>query len=119
MSSITLFNNLGDVILTWDKENEEAIIRYIEAKMKKGYTFFLIEKKGDIDVLTPTTDIERMKEAKTVRMGEDEDSLIDAGAVKLARQKASSRTERLGPPIKSARDVVKNDTVAVKRIVGG
>lgn len=119
MSSITLFNSMGDVILTWDKENEETIIRYIEAKMKKGYTFFLIEKKDGIDVLTPTTNIERMKEAKTVRMGEDEDPLIDAGTVQLARQTDPSRTEQLGPPVKNARDVVKNDTVAVKRIVGG
>lgn len=119
MPSITLMNFLGDVQFTWDEENEPAMIRYIESKMKEGYTFFLVESEGPLTRLKPTTDIELMKELKSVRMSEAEDSLIESGTVHLVRPVVGDEVETLGPPIRDASEVVKRDTVAVRRIAGG
>lgn len=119
MPSITLFNRLGDVTFEWSEDNEAAMLEYIKAKMQKGFVFFLIEKREDTTVLTPTSNLEKIREAKTIRMGEDEDTLLDAGAARLSRVEASGSVEQLGAPVRTAEEVVKKDTVAVARITGG
>jgi hypothetical protein len=39
--SITWLNMTGDVTITWDEQNKEAVLELVRAKMKQGYTFFI------------------------------------------------------------------------------
>ena len=43
MPAITWLNMSGDVTITWDESNREAIIALVAQKMKDGYSFFILE----------------------------------------------------------------------------
>lgn len=43
MSSITFLNMSGDVTITWDKDNESYVKAMVAAKLKEGYTFFILK----------------------------------------------------------------------------
>ena len=44
MNSITFLNMSGDVTITWDKDNESYVKAMVAAKIKEGYTFFILKK---------------------------------------------------------------------------
>lgn len=46
MPAITWLNMSGDVTITWDESNREAIIALVAQKMKDGYSFFILEPRA-------------------------------------------------------------------------
>lgn len=123
--SITSFGRGGDITITWDKENEEETIKYIEAQMKKGYTFLLIEN----DLHTVTRDISKIREKGQVRMSDEPimasktgdsfiDKIVNAGKAVFVRAKDEGE-RRLGPPVRDPAKVARSNTVAIPAIHGG
>lgn len=124
--SITSFGRGGDLTITWDKENEAEAIAYIEAQMKKGYTFLLVES----DLVTITKDIGKIREAGQVRMSDEPvmpptktgdklvDKIVESGKAFFVRAKDKGK-RTLGAPIRDAATVARTNTVAVAPIQGG
>lgn len=67
--AITWLNMSGDVTITWDDSNRDAILALVREKMAEGYSFFIITPRllpifGDKQV--PLTDASQLDKAKGV-----------------------------------------------------
>lgn len=134
--AITWLNMTGDISLAWDKENEEPMLAMIEAKMKQGYSFFILKPRllglGSPKKVLAKSIKEIRKAGKVVA----DDSILDAaatlrpklddpdlekavtdGTAKLVR--AESKPKETLRRATSAKEVLRNQTVAVRPIVGG
>jgi hypothetical protein len=134
--SITLLNSTGDVTITWDAENEAAILGLIEEKLAAGVSFFIIEPRSLFGIPMPAkkvkaTSMEDIALAGSVRI-KDKDvtqllktSLGDAAVEKLVEsgkavvQSAAAKNYETTRRANSAEEVLRSNTIAVPRIVGG
>lgn len=131
--AITWLNQSGDVTITWDKENEEAMLQMIEAKMKDGYSFFIIKPRmlgifGVKPVLAKS--IKQIRKAGSVVADDSvftgaRPKLYDAEveqAVQSGKAKMAKPTTQAKETVRratSAAEVVRNQSVAIRPIVGG
>jgi hypothetical protein len=44
--SIRMLNKTGDITISWDDEDVAEVEKLIEAKMKEGYSFFIVREPG-------------------------------------------------------------------------
>ena len=133
--SITFLNLSGDVTITWDKSNEEQILALIEEKMRQGFSFFILKPRA-LGILPPKK-VRAKSMAQVARAGQvrvaDEDvqrilashvhdtdvqGAVQSGAARLERSQEDA-TYDAGPRISSAREVVRNQSVAVRPVMGG
>ena len=135
--SITFLNMTGDVTISWDASNAEAILALVEEKMKKdNVTFFIIKPRflsflGNKKVRATT--INQIAEAGAAVI-DDEDFQRMMGRLKLHDQaleaavaagkahltKSDAPVDRAAiRPARTAEEVVRNQTIAVRRVVGG
>lgn len=130
---ITFLNGTGDITLTWDPANEDAMLAMIEAKMKEGYSFFIIKPRllGLLGAkAVKARSIKEIRKAGSV-MAEDgimtgakpmlDDNTLEAvvmsGKAKLV--KPSTEQKESTGRASSAREVVRSQSVAVRPIVAG
>lgn len=132
--SITFLNWSGDVTITWDAQNAEAIKKLVEQKMKENYSFFILKPRclsflGNKKVpLRNSNDLANAKglvvpdatAAEFMKSVRDEDvaqALHKGQAVPAKAPKAVEHaTVRRA---KSASEVLSNQTVAVRPVVAG
>ncbi len=134
--AITFLNLTGDVTITWDADNEAAMLALIEQKMKEGFSFFVLKPRvlsilgkkkvraeGIQDVaqagsaVVPDCEFQRMM-AKLELHDPAIEAVVSAGQASLTRPTltlASNSIKRA----QSAADVLCNQTVAVRPVVGG
>lgn len=131
--AITWLNMSGDITITWDSENEAAILALVEKKMKEGFSFFILKPRllgllGHKKVVA--TSVQDVKSAGRAvvqdadfnalvsRMHDaDVSELVHQGRAHLARA-ASSQKESTRRAM-SAAEVLCHQTVAVRPVVGG
>ncbi|WBU27509.1 hypothetical protein OOZ54_12475 [Rhodopseudomonas palustris] len=122
MRALTLLNLSGDVTIVWEPENDEKMLPLIEAKMKQGFTFFLIEPR--LGGLAPPDASKPLKKAAdalkhralAIRDG-DFEALVSAGGAALVP--TPSKPARTVRKAKTPADVVKAESVAVQPMRGG
>lgn len=132
LGSCTFLNFSGDVTIVWDEQNKDDIIKIIEKKMSEGYTFFTMKRQGILrfkrktkvtentlstieEVIIPDDQFDKM--LSSVK-DDDLATLIlseKAGLSKRDKKSDLKAIEKITDP----KEVVKKDTIAVKKIVGG
>lgn len=132
--AITWLNMSGDVTITWDDTNKEAIIALVREKMAQGYSFFILKPRAlkvfgnskkrltdpaQLDtacgVVVPDSQVQAIVDG----LGDKEvQATVRGGSARLASAPnvVSLDTVRRA---KSAEDVVKHQSVAVRPLVGG
>lgn len=132
--SITFLNESGDITITWDKQNEEAMLALIEQKRKEGYTFFILKprlggllgnKKVEVESIEQARKAgsvvanDALAKAVTMNLGDTAVSAAVAAGhaqvVPLAKEKS---IETVGIA-RNAEEVVRHQTLATRPIVGG
>lgn len=119
MRSMTLLNVTGDVTITWDEENDEAMRAVIEKKMAEGVTFFLIRPRlgGLWDSKTKITRVDELNGHKVAIADDDVERLFRAGTVGVTR--VSDKSYEVVGRATDAKQVANGNTVAVRRMAGG
>jgi hypothetical protein len=135
--TMTLLNSTGDVTITWDEKEEASIFALVEAKMKEGYSFFILKPRrfglpGHTKALVEN--VESLKDANHVVVPDDlvqhivkkalgdrdVEKVVQGGQAKLvsadSRQRGDLDTVRRTT---SAKEVVKHQTVAIRPVVAG
>lgn len=133
LPGITWLNMSGDVTITWTPENEAHIKDLVERKMKEGYSFFVLKPRclallgkkkvkltdatlldGAVGVVVP----DNVVESFVNQMGDhDVGTAVKSGKARLA--KAPSGQNETLHRARSADEVVRSQSVAVRPIVGG
>jgi len=132
--SITFLNQSGDITITWDKQNEDAMLALIEQKRKDGYTFFILKPRFGGLLGNKKVEVENIEQARqagsvvandtlakavTLNLGDDAVSTaVTAGhaqVVPLAKE-GSLQTQGVA---RTTEEIVRNQTVAIRPIVGG
>ncbi|MDO8415231.1 MAG: hypothetical protein Q7S87_03345 [Agitococcus sp.] len=132
--SITFLNMSGDVTLTWDASNEAAMLARIEAKMAAGFTFFILKPRlGGLlsPKKVPLTSIAQAKKAGAVtapdalantfvlNLGDaDVNAMVSSGIAQLSNVIRPAQWDTIGRA-NTAKDVLTNQTIATRAIVGG
>lgn len=138
--SMTLLNSTGDITLTWEDEQEEAMKAMIQKKIDQGYAFFILEpRSGFLKLLgrkkVTIKDVSQIKSNHVTMDTDDEtakilfkevdfqlgdelaDKLFKSGKVGIANVPQSDySTVR---KTKDVKEIMKSHTVATPRIVAG
>jgi hypothetical protein len=134
--AITFLNMTGDVTISWDASNQDAILALVEEKMKEKFTFFIIKPRflsflGKKKVRA--TSIRQIAEAGAAVVADEDfqrmmgrlklhDDALEAAvaAGKAHLTKSDVPVERaMIRPARTAQEVMQNQTIAVRRVVGG
>lgn len=119
MASMTLLNGTGDVTITWSEENEEKMRSLIERKLKEGYSFFVIEKiLGFIPHKTKVLTMDQVKVGSKILL-QDEDAvrLFEEGHIGV--EKVESRKFETKHRTEDVDEILKSETLGVRRIAAG
>lgn len=135
--AITFLNMTGDVTISWDASNEATILALVEEKMKKENVTFFIIKPRLLSFLgkkkVRATSIKQIAEAGSAVVDDEDfqrmmgrlklhdqalEAAVAAGKAHLTRSdvpvdRASVR------PARTPQEVLQNQTIAVRRVVGG
>lgn len=119
MRSLTMLNESGDTTITWEPENDAAMLEIIERKMAAGVSFFVVPmtKSGSPDRRRKPVRIEAAEQARVARSV----SIPDADLAKFVSDGlgdvASSPTQPLSKSAvrraRTAKEAVQNHTVGV------
>ena len=120
--ALTILNETGDVTITWDADADEKMLPIIEAKLKAGIVFFLIEPRMG-GLVAPDTS-KQLKKAKdslkhralSMKDKDFEEMVVTGNAVVIQTPAAPARTVRKA---KTAREVVAAESVGVRQMRGG
>lgn len=133
-NSITFLNRTGDITITWDDHNREQILAMVRKKMTEGYSFFTMKKVPLVDIYrkvkvtsrnlnsTTSLSVPDAEFEKMVTSIDDRDVarlLLDESAVSAKRQGAKARSLETVKRAENAEEVVRSQSVGVRRIVGG
>jgi Na+-translocating ferredoxin:NAD+ oxidoreductase RNF subunit RnfB len=134
--AITFLNLTGDVSVSWTPDNADAMLALIDAKMKQGFSFFIVKPRvlailGSKKVRA--TSIEEIAAAGQVKVA-DADFKRMMGQMQLhdkelegAVASGTAHLTKSETPVDhntirratTAAEVAKSQTIAVRRIVGG
>lgn len=134
--AITFLNMTGDVTISWDASNEATMLALVEQKMKEGYSFFVLKPRF-LSILgkkkVRATSLKEVAEAGSAVVDDAEfhrmmaklklhDPAVEAAVAsgKASITKSEGAVDR--DTIRRAKDpqeVVRQQTVAVRPIVGG
>ena len=133
-NSLTFLNRSGDITITWDDRNADAIKDMVRRKMEQGYTFFTMRKvvidaiqikrkvgKKGVDNLTNLVIDDELFE-KMVQEMDDRDlaESLKSGTGKLAKRRGSSKELDTIKRAKDADEVIEaRQALAVRPIAGG
>jgi len=132
--SITFLNETGDITISWDKDNEEAMLALIEQKRKERYTFFILKPRlGGLlgHKKVEAESIEQIRKAgkvvaddalaKSIIMNLGDDAINTAVAAGQAHvvPLAKERSYDTVGIATSAKEVLRHQTLATRPIVGG
>jgi hypothetical protein len=119
--SLTLLNDAGDQVITWEESSDAEMERIIEKKMAQGFTFYIIEPRAWGLFPPKRTELKNFGDALKHRalsikdadfaafVGEDKGKVVTAPT-------APVKTVRRG---KSAKEVAQSESVGVQPRRGG
>ena len=135
-SAITWLNMTGDITITWDDESKDHILELVRQKMAQGYSFFVITPRSlpvlgtkkvkltsedQLDKATGVVVPDSQARAMLAKIGS-----LDDNEVRAAVQKGKARLtlvpkgeHQTTHRAKTAEEVVKSQSVAVRPVVGG
>jgi hypothetical protein len=135
--AITFLNMTGDVTLSWDASNADAILALVDEKMKKENVTFFIIKPRFLSFLgkrkVRATSIKQIAEAGSAVVDDEDfhrmmgrlrlhDEALEAAVAtgKAYLTKSDTPVDRAAiRPARTAQEVLQNQTIAVRRTVGG
>ncbi len=132
--AITWLNMSGDVTITWDDENRDHVLALVRQKMRQGYSFFVLTPRAlpllpnkktrltqesqlgkAVGVVVPDEQLA----AIVANLGDaDVEAVVQKGKAHLSSA-PGSRNLATTRRAQSAEEVVRNQCVAVRAIVGG
>lgn len=134
--AITFLNMTGDITISWDRDNEGAILAMVEQKMKEGYSFFIVKPRflsflGTKKVrasslreiaeagsaVVADADFNRMM-AKLKLHDEAVEATVAAGQAHLTKAETPLDNTAVRRAT-DAREVVRHQTMAIRPIVAG
>lgn len=134
--AITFLNMTGDITVSWDASNEAAMLALVEEKMKEKYTFFILKPRF-LSILgkkkVKANSIQEIADAGAVVVDDDEfrrimgrlqlhdnavEQAVASGKAHLTKSDEPVDRSAIRPAC-TAEEVVKNQTIAVRRVVGG
>ena len=133
-NSLTFLNMSGDITITWDDRNADAIKDMVRRKMEQGYTFFTMRKvvidaiqikrkvgKKGVDNLTNLVIDDELFETMVQEMDDrDLAESLKSGTGRLAKRRGSSKELDTIKRAKDADEVIEaRQALAVRPIVGG
>lgn len=130
---ITWMNMSGDITIAWDETNREKMLEIIRAKMSEGYNFFTVKKvpligierkvrvsKKNIEGLQMLVIPDKEFEKLVAGMNDkDVATLFHKGEVELAKRTDDPASRKMLKRLEKPEDVVKEQAVAFRRVVGG
>ncbi len=125
MHGTTLFTGRGDVTIAWDEPDDPAILQMIEAQMKAGTSFFVIEPRLSGMAAPAKVLLQNPRDALRQRVvamslaGSDREllSAIEGGAAQpVATPKQPAKTRRRAA---TAKEVASSETIGVRAARGG
>lgn len=120
MRTLRLLNKDGDRILVWDEDDDQTMISFIQKKMDAGYTFFIVDRNIEpgTEIWKPLKNTTDSTKTRRVSMNDPEaETLVNQGVAGVAKKSADNIVTK--GIAKTAKDVVKNNTVAVGALRGG
>ena len=134
IGSCTFLSMLGDIVIAWDDQNKEKILEVIRKKMSEGYVFFTtktylfgkIKRKSEItnrdlsrgnikDIIIPDEEFDKM--VKDMNDSDIANLVLNENVVTGKRKgKGSIDTVKRA---KTAEDVIKSQSVAIRPIRAG
>lgn len=118
--SMTLLNEMGDIEVTWDSQNDDAMREVIEKKMKEGVRFFILKPfpGGFLFRKTALKSMADLKENR-VKIGDsDVEKLFEAGKVEVIRTNSGATLETVAVA-KTAKEASTKRTVGIRPLQGG
>ncbi len=121
MPSLTLLDASGDTTIVWDEDTEDKMLEIIQKKMDEGIVFYIV--KPSRIPLIPSRNVRAKKVADIKKAGAvvikdaDLDALFRDGVISTV--KAPEGDLQTVGRAKTAREVSKNHTVAVRPQRGG
>lgn len=133
LNSITFLNMTGDITITWDEANNEKMLELIRKKMKDGYNFFTtkrvpilgVERKvrvsnKNIDDITKLVIPDNEFEKLVAGMNDAEvATMVHSGGAKMAKRSDNRNARELIKRLDNPEEVLKNQSLAFRRVVGG
>lgn len=133
--SITWLNMSGDVTITWEKEDEAAILALIEKKMSQGYSFFIAKPRFFGLLGVRKVPVQSLEDARAAGHVVADDSAVGRAVSRICDPEVTealraSKAQLLasGKPTgaletirraASASEVLRHQTVAVRPVIGG
>jgi Na+-translocating ferredoxin:NAD+ oxidoreductase RNF subunit RnfB len=134
--AITFLNLTGDVSVSWTPDNADAMLALIDAKMKQGFSFFIVKPRvlailGSKKVRA--TSIEEIAAAGQVKVADADfkrmmgqmqlhdkelEGAVASGTAHLTKSETPVDRNTIRRATTAA-EVAKSQTIAVRRIVGG
>lgn len=137
--SLTLLNSTGDITLTWNDYEDEAIKKMIQEKIESGYCFFIMEPKvsflkflgdkkttikdvsdikGKKVIMKTTSNLDHKTISETFKFGDEKaEDLFKKGHIGVTNvPETSYNTVR---KTKNVNEIMKSHTIATPRIVAG
>ena len=130
---ITFFNMTGDITLTWDPQNRDKVIEMVKKKMKEGYHFFTTKRVPILRLTRRAKVTDRNVELIDSLIIPDEEfeawsksmddadiaSAVREGHAHLSKRQSQNRELDLVRRLETAEEVVEEQALAVRRVVGG
>lgn len=116
LRSLTMLNEMGDLTLAWTEDQDEKMETLIEKMMAKGVTFFIIENRmGLRSKLKDAGDAH--KHRALAIPDEDIAKFVDDGTAEIV----PTSQEKVGKTriSRDKKEIVKKQSVGVKRKIGG
>lgn len=111
----TFLNECGDTTISWSEDRDAEMEAIIEKKMAEGVTFFIVERSGARMKLTSAGDAR--KHRALAIPDEDLRKFVEAGSGEATA--APTEPVRKSKVSRSAKEVAKSTSVAVKQRRGG
>lgn len=119
-----MLDRSGDTAISWNDENDLEVLSYIQKKMNEGYIFFIMDEHhmkitGRQRFINSVNDI--TKERKVYMDDKEVADLFQNQKVDIVKVDLNKGNELTlgGRRAKSAKEVVKNKTTAIKPVRGG
>lgn len=115
--SLTLFNEMGDLTITWEADKDDEMAQLIQKKLDMGIRFFLVEPFNKSQL----TEIKKLEDIKgrTISVPDaDVEKLFTDGKVGLVKRVAGAIFDTIRPS-SSAKEIAQHNAIATPQYRGG
>jgi hypothetical protein len=110
---------MGDIEITWEAENDDAMKDIIQKKMNGGMRFFVVTGKGTGAKKTRIRDTADLKKHRISVEDEDIEYLFETGKISFHRIQGAPDTGADTLRVDNAAIVAQSTTVGVQPFQGG